>query len=375
MSSTNITEFVSAYAAALGCSEKAFLLPLLTCVASCMGTECYLEISNLWQEPPIIWTLVITPRSLLRIDIAEHLKLQLLKVQNEVWSSEKQEDTKEYFKKFLFDICTLDQLQELLKLSNGHGCGIYNSIRCLNKCMANPEQIDIMHRLHYGLSLFKDSRVSKMTLSKTRVNLSVISTPSVVQQTLNSSPNFQELFSQCFLTACSEENHVKFSQLSVEPQTEKLREIFHALIKVHSAGPIVYKLNAEAVEKFGQIHDELSDKAKQMSRKNLEFRVFQPALSYLGRLSCMLHVLDNVLESINFKVPISHLTWNTEIGPTTVWYARELLGHLIEQRHTLQEQTTFETAQAQRTPTAINIVGQQSPQLQVQKPPQPNPVR
>lgn len=366
VSSANITEFVSSYTAALGCSEKAFFLPLLTCAAACMGTQCYTELSNIWQEPPIIWTLVITPKSLLRIDVAEHLKLELLKVQNEIWASDKQEDTKDFMKKFVFDMCTLDQLQDMLKLSSGHGCGIYNSIRSLHMCMVKPEDTDIMHRLHYGLSLFKDSRVTKITLNKTRVNLSIISTPSVVQQTLNSAPNFQELFYQCFLTACAEENHVKFSQLSAEPQTEKLREIFHSIIKLHTADPIVYKLSAEATEKFGQVHDELSDKAKQMSRKNLEYRVFQPALSYLGRLSCVLHVLDNILESMNYKVPISRLTWNTEISVAAVWQARELLGHIIEQRHALMEQTTFQAVQTPRSPAAINVEGQQSPQFRAQ---------
>ena len=372
--STNITEFVSAHAAALGCSEKTFFFPLLTCVAACMGTECYTKLSDLWQEPPIIWTLVITPKSLLRIDVAEYLKQQLLKVQNEIWSTDIQEDTKDVFKKFIFDMCTLDQLQDMLKLNNGHGFGIYNSIRSLHKCMVAPEETEIMQRLHYGLSLFKDSRVKQTTLNKTRVNLSIISTPSVVQQTLISAPNFEELFYQCFLTACAEENHVKFNQLSTEPQTEKLREIFHSLLKLHFSEPIVYKLGAEASEKFAQVHDELSDKAKQMSRKNLEYRVFQPSLSYLGRLSCILHVLDNILESINYKVPISHLTWNAEISATSVSHARELLGHIIEQRHALMEQTTFETSTTPRSP-AINIEGQQSPQFRGQRTPQANQVR
>lgn len=374
VSSTNTSEFVSSYATALGCSEKAFFLPLLTCVAACMGTECYIELSNLWQEPPIIWTLVVTPKSLLRIDVAEHLKRELLKVQNEVYSN-REEDTKESLKKFIFDMCSLDQLQHMLKLSNGHGCGIYNSIRSLHKCMVAPEETDIMKRLHNGLSLFKDSRVAKIILNKTRVNLSVISTPSLVQQTLNSAPNFQELFYQCFLTTCAEENHVKFSQLAAEPQTEKLREIFHSLIKLHSSGPIIYKLGPEATEKFGQFHDELSDKAKQMSRKNIEYKVFQPALSYLGRLSCVLHVLDNILESINDKVPVSRAGWSTDINATTVSYAWELLNHIIEQRYALMEQITINTAQTPRT-TPINLVdGQQSPQMRLQRTPQGNQVR
>lgn len=375
--SANITEFVSAHAAALGCSEKTFFYPLLTCVSACMGTECYTEISNLWQEPPIIWTLVITPKSLLRIDVAEYLKQELLKVQSEIWLTEVQEDTKDGFKKFIFDMCTLEQLQDMLKLNNGHGFGIYNSIRSLHKCMIAPEETDVMQRLHNGLSLFKDSRVKRITLNKTRVNFSVISTPSVVQQTLNSAPNFQELFYQCFLTACAEENHVKFNQLSAEPQPEKLREIFHSLIKLHFSGPIVYRLSAEAVEKFGQFHDELSEKAKQMARKNLEYSlVFQPALIYLVRLSCVLHVLDNVLESINYKVPISYLTWNTEISAATVSHAHELLNHITDQRRALMEQITTDFATTPRSPApTINVDGQQSPRFRGQRTPQANQVR
>lgn len=365
--SSNLTEFVTAYASSLGCSEKTFFFPLLTCTAACMGNDSYLELSNLWHEPTIIWTLLITPQSLLRMDVSEHLKQELLRVQNEMWNSSQQEDTKNHLKKFVFDSINLEQLHEMLKLSNGYGLGIYNSVRSLHKCISAPEDADIMHRLHYGLGWFTDSRVTKGTLTKTRVNLSIISTPTVVQQTLNAMPNFYELFHQCFLTACAEESHVKFSQLSTAPETEKLREIFLSVMKLHSSGAIVYKLGSEATEKFEQIHDELTDKAKQMVRKNVEYKVFQPILSYLGRLSCVLHVLDNIIESINYKVPISSLTWNTEISAATVWHARELLSHLIEQRHSLIEPTTLVPVQKVQR---IDLVGANETSPRIQRSPQ-----
>ncbi|XP_035228835.1 uncharacterized protein LOC118200953 [Stegodyphus dumicola] len=364
--STNIQEFVESYAASLGCSEKSLFFPLLTCAAACMGTDCYIELTSHWHEPPILWTLVITPKTLLRIDVAEHLKQLLLKAQNEVWVLEHSEDTKDHLRKFLFDLLTLDQLHEMLKLSNGHGLAIYNSVRSLHKVMVTPEDADIMFRLYSGLGWFADSRVTRNTVSKTRVNFSIISTPTNVHQALTTSPNFPELFHQCFLTTCSEENHVKFGQLSVVSETEKLLEIFTSLLKLHSMkGPIVYKLSSEATEKFSQIHDELTDKAKQMARKNAH-KVFQPALSYLGRLSCVLHVLDNVLESINYKVPITQLTWSTEISASTVWQARELLGHVVEQRHALMEQTMIEASQPKnvRTPAIDLVDGQTAPRQQ-----------
>lgn len=73
-------------------------------------------------------------------------------------------------------------------------------------------------------------------------------------------------------------------------------------------------------------------------------QVFQPALSYLVRLSLSLHVLDGVLDALHYQVPLSRLTWSTEIAASTVWQARELLGHLVEQRHALMEPTTIEQA-------------------------------
>lgn len=367
---TNIHEFVSTYSTALGSSEKAFLFPLLTCAAACMGTDCYIELSDSWQEPPILWTLVITPKSLLRIDVAEHLKQELLSTQNDMWILGEEGESGELKRKFIFDMFNLEQLQNMLRLSNGHGFGIYNSIRSLHQCMMSPEEADIMHRLHFGLGLFADSRVAKSTVSKTRMNFSVISTPCIVQQTLNSAPNFQELFYECFLTVCAEEKLVKFSQLATAPETDKLRLIFTSLIKIHSSRAVVYKLSPEAAEKFGQIHDELTDKARQMARKNVEHSIFQPAVSYLARLSCLLHVLDNALENINDKVPVSNISsWNSEISTANVLFARELLGHIVEQRHSLLEPTTFDTRNAQPT-TPINLGAQASPNFRGQRTPQ-----
>lgn len=365
--STNIQDFVTSYAASLGCTEKCFFFPLLSCAASCMGTECGIQLTTHWLEPPIIWTLVISPRSLQRIDVAEHLKLQLLQAQNEAWVLDKDEDSKDHLKKFLFDIFTLSQLQDMLRLSNGHGLAIYNSTRALYKNLLQPEEADILLRLHSGLAWFSDSRVTRGTLTKTRVNFTIVSTPSAVHQTLTGTPNFQELFHQCFLTTCSEENHVKFGQISEISEEEKLREIFVSLLKLHChGGPLIYKLSAEAMEKFSQIHDELTDKAKQMARKSAH-KVFQPALAYLGRLSCVLHVLDNIIDAINYKIPVSRLTWNTEISAATVWQARELLGHIVEQRHALMEPTTIDTTQQKVQPAAIQIVdghqAQRTPQM------------
>ncbi|XP_042895087.1 uncharacterized protein [Parasteatoda tepidariorum] len=356
--STNIQEFVTSYAASLGCTEKSFFFPLLTCAASCMGTESYLEIINHWIEPPIVWTLVIAPKSLLRVDVAEHVKQHLLKAQNDTWVLHKNEDTKDYLKKFLFDIFTLEQLQEMLKLSNGHGIAIYNSARSLHKNMLEPVEADIMLRLHSGLAWFQDSRVSRSTVTKTRVNFAIISTPAAVHQTLTSAPNFKELFHQSFLLTCTEDSHAKFNQISEVNNSDKLVEIFTSLIKLHcSHGPIVYKLSAEGKEKFSEIHDELTDKAKQMARKNAD-KVFQPALSYLGRLTLILHVLDNVIDSINYQIPVSHLTWNTEISANTVWHARELLSHFIEQRHALMEELKFPSQSGAPTPPIEVVDGQ-----------------
>lgn len=367
--SANINDFVTSYAASLGCTDKCFFFPLLSCAASCMGTDCSIQLTTHWQEPPVIWTMVITPRSLQRIDVAEHLKMQLLQAQNEAWVLGKDEDTKDHLKKFLFDIFTLSQLQDMLKLSNGHGLAIYNSARALHKNLLQPDEADIMLRLHSGLSWFSDSRITRMTLTKTRVNFAIVSTPVTVFQTLTSTPNFPELFHQCFLTTCSEEYHVKFAQISEISDANKLREIFVSLLKLHcSGGPITYKLSVEAKEKFSQIHDELTDKAKQMSRKSAH-KVYQPALAYLGRLSCILHVLDNMIEAINYKIPVSRLTWNVEISAATVWHARELLGHIIEQRHALMEPTTIDMSQQRiPQPTAVQIIDgqnvQRTPQMQ-----------
>ncbi|GIY82484.1 uncharacterized protein CDAR_548731 [Caerostris darwini] len=369
--SPNIQDFVTSYAASLGCTEKCFFFPLLSCAASCMGTESAIQLTTHWLEPPVIWTLVISPRSLQRIDVAEHLKLQLLQAQNEAWVLGKEEDTKDHLKKFLLDIFTLSQLQDMLKLSNGHGLAIYNSVRALHKNLMQPEDADIMLRLHSGLAWFSDSRVNRGTLTKTRVNFTIVSTPSSVQHILTTTPNFPELFHQCFLSTCSEENHVKFGNISETSDTGKLREIFVSLLKLHCAGgPIMYKLSAEAKEKFTQIHDELTDKAKQMARKSAH-KVFQPALAYLGRLSCVLHVLDGIIEAINYKIPISRLTWNTEINAATVWQARELLGHIIEQRHALMEPTTIDGSQQKVQPAAIQIPdGQNQQQLNQPSTPQ-----
>ncbi|PRD33847.1 UNVERIFIED_CONTAM: hypothetical protein NCL1_16438 [Trichonephila clavipes] len=308
-------------------------------------------------------------RSLQRIDVAEHLKIQLLQAQNEAWVLGKDEDTKDHLKKFLFDIFTLSQLQDMLKLSNGHGLAIYNSALALHKNLLQPDEADIMLRLHSGLSWFSDSRITRMTLTKTRVNFAIVSTPNTVFQTLTSTPNFQELFHQCFLTTCSEEFHVKFAQISETSDADKLREIFVSLLKLHcTGGPMTYKLSSEAKEKFSQIHDELTDKAKQMARKSAH-KVYQPALAYLGRLSCILHVLDNIIEAINYKIPVSRLTWNVEISAATVWHARELLGHIIEQRHALMEPTTIDMSQQRvQQPTPVQIVEgqnvQRTPQMQ-----------
>ncbi|KAF8795604.1 uncharacterized protein LOC129981482 [Argiope bruennichi] len=370
--STNIQDFVTSYAASLGCTEKCFFFPLLSCAASCMGTECGVQLTTHWLEPPIIWTLVVTPRSLQRIDVAEHLKLQLLQAQNEAWVLDKDEDSKDHLKKFLFDIFNLNQLQDMLRLSNGHGLAIYNSARALYKNLLQPEEADILLRLHSGLAWFSDSRITRGTLTKTRVNFAIVSTPNAVHQTLTGTPNFQELFHQCFLTTCSEESHVKFGQISEISEEEKLREIFVSLLKLHChGGPLIYKMSAEAKEKFSQIHDELTDKAKQMARKSAH-KVFQPALAYLGRLSCVLHVLDNIIDAINYKIPVTRLTWNTEINAATVWQARELLGHIIEQRHALMEPTTIEaTQQKLQQPAAIQIVDGQNVQRTPQMLPSP----
>ncbi|KAG8188195.1 hypothetical protein JTE90_021218 [Oedothorax gibbosus] len=360
--SSVVQEFVSASSAALGCSEKCFLLPLLTCAASCLGTEACVELSPNWREPPVLWTLVLCTRSLLRVDVAEHFKQQVLRAQEKALVLGKGEDTKEYLRKFLFDSFTLERLQDTLKLSHGHGLAVYNSVRALHPNLATPEQADVFHRLQEGNAWFTDSRVSRMTLTKTRVNFAVVSTPSAAHRELGS-PNFDELFHQCFLVTCAEEVHVKFAQIGTdtEPQ-EKLQEVFVSLLKLHAGGkgeaPLVYRLGEEAREKLAQVHDELTDKARQMARKNAP-HVFAPALAYLLRLALSLHVLDAVLEAINFKVPLSRLTWSTEISADTVWQARELLSHAIAQRHCLMEPTGFEGAsssQKQGPPPVHSLV-------------------
>ncbi|XP_023236878.1 uncharacterized protein LOC111635964 [Centruroides sculpturatus] len=324
--STAVTQYLRTHAISLGCSEKCLLFPLLSCCAACMGSEAIIEVTSEWKESPVLWTLVISPVTLKRVNIIEVLKHQLLEVWNELNNVSSSDTSEKMIPQFMFEFFDIDGLYELLKQNKGHGFGMYTNIEILQKQVTSSIEKEILLKLNNALPWILNKKSISGIIKNTCVNVTAFSEPDKLFTLISRDNEFAQFLQNCFIIICSEEKQFSFKHLLLG-SCKDFKKLFKDIFTLHKNSKITYKFTLEALNTFYRVQKELMETIRMHQWNIRKLQFFSSSL--LIRLACILHVLDNIVEAVIWNQSVDIFTWNNEISVEAILHAKYLLCFIL----------------------------------------------
>ena len=113
---------------------------------------------------------------------------------------------------------------------------------------------------------------------------------------------------------CPSELVVPFKELQV-PLPDNIitfYDVFKTIRDLHQTGDtITYKFTNKALENLAEVHDNLQNQKAETSDENRRGHITK-AITQLIRLSGIIHVMENVFDSLSDGLPITRDIWGTE---------------------------------------------------------------
>ena len=136
------------------------------------------------------------------------------------------------------------------------------------------------------------------------------------------------------MVCCPSELVVSFKELQVPLLDNVITfyDVFKTIRDLHQTGDtITYKFTNEALENLAEMHDNLQNQKAETSDENRHGHITK-AITQLIRLSGIIHVMENVFDSLSDGLPITRDTWDTEIACDSLDRAWAVVSYNLEQK-------------------------------------------
>ncbi|XP_067143874.1 uncharacterized protein [Centruroides vittatus] len=333
----NFRTFLKQQAQNLESTEECIFFLLLSCCAGCMGEGSVLELTPDWQESPIFWSVLVTGLVQDSLGITDRLCQQLIEVQNECGRSG---ENSEGHNQFVVEFFDTEGLIDVLH-SRGSALALYYKLDLFKEILSTSKGIlDVLEKLYQGSSLIMNYGKLRRVLQKPCMNISCISEPFGLYQILCKRDSFSKFVENCFSLIGRSKIKQNNNSLPIQ-SSHSLKKLFKTIYEIHKETKLTYKLTEEAQTVFSQYHDEFVELMTKFIDKS-KYPIYQNATKLLARVSLILHVIENALNTISWNLTLDHLIWNVEIDASTLHQARIIVNFLLQQKDVLVQSTIFQ---------------------------------
>ena len=344
---TSIKDLVNANANAIGSPKEFIFFPLLSVASHFMGPHTRVVINENWQEPLILWTVVLADKGQKKSPALNRLlepikTLEEQLVRNSEDQEESDENTEKHQPQIYIEHFSMEELHYTLKRNNGRVVGLYDEISLLyeqlDKYKNGRSDRKTMLSLINGSSCRRNFRTSHSVVPQTWFNIAGFVQPDVIVSLLNG--NDYDGFCDRQIFVCPPELDVDYDELvKPPPTTPQLHEIFQALDEFHRQSDTKYELSKEAHTEFVAYHDQLNERKRQHSRRERDRKsILSKAKGQVARLAAVTYALSQAAEKV--KDPESFTDeWSYEIPTEFMTMAVKLMDYCIERKGIIRNRT------------------------------------
>ncbi|XP_014789880.1 uncharacterized protein LOC106883402 isoform X1 [Octopus bimaculoides] len=342
--SYNIRRLVTNHANAIGCPSEYIFLPLLSCTAALMGRKTKIKVNQLWQEPPVVWTMIGAYPGTRKSAALRQLMTPLLEIQREL---EKQWHLSRPTspgapphsgpgpQKLIAGPMTHEDLSHVLRKNSGQILCFAEDLHQLHKMLEldqeNSKGPDQLLVLYDGGPMFHVENGEMTTLDSTCFNHTGMGHPKyVVDLFLNG----QTWLSSRYLVACPHNPNFStiWNSIPLTTDTPPMKTIFQTLHTYHQQNR-EYVFSTEAWKDLCRVHDEeWASMVSQLDHDERRRSAIEKSLGQIVRMAGVLKALMNACEFTMQATNPAIYEWDLVIDSETLHKAIELSKYFMEQK-------------------------------------------
>ena len=335
--STELVQLIHAHSNAIGIPPEFILWPLLTTIASLMGTNASIKINDEWLEPSIIWFVIAARKgekktaALKRIrKPIEHLQKKL----HDEWNKDDSEAKPSQPPQLIVDHFSFEELHAIMCRNRCQVLGLFDEMSSFYGQLDLYKQSSTINRktllsLNGGGPWARNFKSYSANMEKTAFNVTGFIQPAFVYKMLNMVPDADGLNDrQMFDFPPERELLLDELVVPIPPDTPDLLQTFLLVYDSHCNCQI-YKLEGDAYSEYRHTHDRLV--SEKLRSKNEDVQgILSKARGYCARIAMVIHVLEQALRTIQSDSPPT--VWNLQVSVEAVRAASAIIDHFNNQK-------------------------------------------
>ena len=338
--SSEMLTFMDSHAKSIGVPKEFLFFPLLTTVASLMGTSTCIEINNKWREPALLWFVIASKKGTNKSGALNLLSGALQEIEEMLAERDNDvgNDDEETQKQLLVDHFSFEELFNVMSRNGNKVLALYDEMTTFyglldlfkpNGCSHDRKTL---LNLYNGGKWSRNFRSVKGKMNNTSFNIAGFIQPYYVVELLH--PDDHDGFNDRQLFDVPPEIEVNYRDLETELPTHipSFTDVFQRVIDLHDS-PKTYSFGENAMKSFIDYHDALNERKKSTVDNDMR-GVLSKAKGQSARLATILHVADYCIKSSSNQLDNTNRL-PLQVGEDSMNRSTILMNHLINVKHIL----------------------------------------
>ena len=339
--STSLLQLLTSHANAIGVPNEFILWPLLTTVASFIGTNGHVRINSEWVEPAIIWFVIAARKGEKKTAALRRIRKPVEEIEERVrkeWTEEHPNEDKTCCPQLIVDHFSFEELHSIMYRNSGQILGCFDEMSSFYGQLDLYKHLSTMDRktlltLNGGGAWTRNFKSYSSSIKQTAFNVTGFIQPKFVFEMLHAG-NDADGLNDRQLFDFPPERELMLDELKVPIPTDApdLKMIFPLLMTVHKAKQM-YTLEGEAYDLYRETHDELVREKLESADENVQ-GILSKARGYVARIAMILHCLEQAIECVENAGDLlsPDRNWETVVSPNAVRAATAIVQHFNRQK-------------------------------------------
>ena len=336
--SESLVKLLNAHSNAIGVPPEFILWPLLTTVASQMGTNGNIQINHEWFEPSILWFVIAARKGEKKTAALKRVKKPVEDLQKKLvdeWHRSDEENKPTQPPQLVVDHFSFEELHSIMCRNRGQVLGLFDEMSSfygqldLYKHSSTVDRKTLL-TLNGGGSWSRNFKSYSAHIDKTAFNVTGFIQPAFVYEMLNLVQDADGLNDrQLFDFPPERELYLDELEVPMPRDTPDLYQVFLEIYN-HHKDRVLYTLEGDSYAEYRSTHDRLVNEKLHSTNEDVQ-GILSKSRGYCARIAMVIHALEQALEKVCCQQSPSQ-RWNSRVSLKATKAASAITDHLNKQK-------------------------------------------
>ena len=337
--SSKMVTFLDSHAKSVGVPKEFLFFPLLTTVASLMGTSTAIEINKKWREPALLWFVIASKKGTNKSGALNLVSGALQNIEEMMAENREHDDDDneegESEQQLLIDHFSFEELFNVMARNGNKILALYDEMTMFYGLLDLFKPNGCSHDRKTSLNSYNGGKWSRNfqtiqgKMNNTNFNIGGFIQPYYIMELLHRDD--YDGFNDRQLFDVLQEIEVNYADLQTELPHDlpTFKDVFLRVIELHDS-PKTYTFSEEAKESFIECHDALNERKRSTIDNDMR-GVLSKAKGQSAHLATILHVADHCIKTASSQLDNNNYQLASEVGKDSMERSTIIMNHLINE--------------------------------------------